>query len=481
MTHPDAHILELAVVGSVNKVKSSLVTTLCEIDSGLVDPLPRSTRVSTQYAYDFSGAENEDPLFRLVDTPGFQQAREALAWVRERVDTGMVEPDAIREFVRSHEGGKQFTDEWRLLKPLLDGAGILYVVDGSAPFNPAAMAEMDLLRMTGRPRLAVINQTHPDRDFSDELRDKLSPYFKVVSFNTHRAGWPERLALWQSFRGIDDAWAPVIDLVIDALRTEVRQRRKEAATATAKFLADMMRWQWKHKTPKGSEVDSLRQRANEAFLAYAANQEQRLRATLRRLYRHRRNLEVSSATLPPHLDLPITDSHSWRVFGLKPTRLLQLGVVSGAASGLAIDTLAGGTTHLLPTLSGAVAGGVLALAGTNRFLRTKISPLRSMGKEVHEVEVVISAGNDSKLPFVLLDRALQVQTYLENLSHANRGVPDVPAEGKLASITLSWDGETVREMNRLLNDLKTNRKSRADAEHAFARRIELAMEVHRPL
>ena len=100
MTHPDAHILELAVVGSVNKGKSSLVTTLCEIDSGLVDPLPRSTRESTQYAYDFSGAENEDPLFRLVDTPGFQQAREALAWVREQIDTGMAEPDAIREKVR---------------------------------------------------------------------------------------------------------------------------------------------------------------------------------------------------------------------------------------------------------------------------------------------------------------------------------------------------------------------------------------------
>lgn len=472
----DAEIPELAVVGSVNKGKSSLVTTLCEIDSGLVDPMPRSTRESA--AYTFNDAANDEPLFRIVDTPGFQQAREALQWVRERVDRGMSEPDAIRSFVEVHAGNETFGDEWRLLQPVLNGAGILYVVDGSAPFNPASMAEMDLLRMTGRPRMAVINQTHPDRDFTSELRTQLSPYFKVVQFNTHQAGWRERLRLWESFRGIDDAWAPVIDEVIDALRREVRQRRREAAGNIADFLGAVVAWEWKRTTSRRSEVDDLKKQAADNFFSFATQREQQFRAALRRLYRHRRNLEIASVELPAHLELPITDTHSWRVFGLRSAQLVRLGVVGGALAGLAVDAAAGGVTHLIPTLSGAVAGGVLALAGTNRFIRARVRRLQRMGKDVHEVH--LASGNHPALPFILLDRALQMQRHLENLSHANRGVPDIPDQ-RSTSITASWEDETIREVKRLLDDLRPRRKNHGNARDALARRLESAIELEAPL
>ena len=44
-----------------------------------------------------------------------------------------------------------------LLTPILEGAGILYVVDAGAPYRENYEAEMEILRWTGRPSMAVIN------------------------------------------------------------------------------------------------------------------------------------------------------------------------------------------------------------------------------------------------------------------------------------------------------------------------------------
>ena len=41
--------------------------------------------------------------------------------------------------------------ERRLLAPILAGASVLYVVDGTHPYRPNYEAEMEILRWTGRP------------------------------------------------------------------------------------------------------------------------------------------------------------------------------------------------------------------------------------------------------------------------------------------------------------------------------------------
>ena len=51
----------------------------------------------------------------------------------------------------------QFEAEVALLAPLGEGAGVIYVVDGAVPYGPEYEAEMEILRWSGRPSLAVIN------------------------------------------------------------------------------------------------------------------------------------------------------------------------------------------------------------------------------------------------------------------------------------------------------------------------------------
>ena len=94
----------------------------------------------------------------LVDTPGFEQARHALAWLREREGSAAERPDVVRDFVGEFQSSGRYPEECELLRPVLEGAGILYVVDGARPYSPEYEAEMEILRWTGQPRMALINR-----------------------------------------------------------------------------------------------------------------------------------------------------------------------------------------------------------------------------------------------------------------------------------------------------------------------------------
>ena len=68
-----ADVPRFAVVGRVNKGKSSIVATLAEDDSVRVDPRPGTTTEVREYPVRVDGRM----LFVLVDTPGFEDAPRA--------------------------------------------------------------------------------------------------------------------------------------------------------------------------------------------------------------------------------------------------------------------------------------------------------------------------------------------------------------------------------------------------------------------
>ena len=107
-----SEVPRFAVVGRVNKGKSSIVSTLAEDDSVRIDARPGTTTEVREFPVRVDGRT----LFVLVDSPGFEDAPRALAWLRARdyrgwvvveqdVLPGMGSPRAsaqrIREFLRS--------------------------------------------------------------------------------------------------------------------------------------------------------------------------------------------------------------------------------------------------------------------------------------------------------------------------------------------------------------------------------------------
>ena len=92
-------------------------------------------------------------LFAFYDTPGFQNAIEALGELEAAARAS--EPVAVfRAFLSRNAGKQDFEAECRLLEPIVkEDAGIVYVVDGSEPLLDIHVAEMEILRLTGQPRL----------------------------------------------------------------------------------------------------------------------------------------------------------------------------------------------------------------------------------------------------------------------------------------------------------------------------------------
>src|SRR5690625_1289647 len=191
-----------AVVGHPNKGKSSIVATLAQNDSIAIAMEPGTTRDSDVYPLRVDG----ETLYELIDTPGFQRPRQALAWMLEHSHGASDRADTVRAFVVQHRGDARFHDECELLQPIVDGAGILYVVDGSVPYSSENEAEMEILRWTGRPSLALINHIG-EGDCSASWEAALGQYFRIVRhFDAVRAPFEDHLGLLRGFGELASGW-----------------------------------------------------------------------------------------------------------------------------------------------------------------------------------------------------------------------------------------------------------------------------------
>ncbi|MGB6972945.1 MAG: GTPase domain-containing protein, partial [Desulfobulbales bacterium] len=140
---PDT-IPEFAIVGHPNEGKSSVLSTLAEDDSVRISATPGETVVCQEFPVVIDGRE----IIRFIDTPGFQNPRGILHQLQNLRDTT---DNFIAAFREKNIGNPEFREDCELLHPITQGAGIIYVVDGSRPVRGLDRAEMEILRLTGLP------------------------------------------------------------------------------------------------------------------------------------------------------------------------------------------------------------------------------------------------------------------------------------------------------------------------------------------
>ena len=169
------------MVGRVNKGKSSVIATLAEDERIAVSPLPGTTTEASVFPVVVDGRT----LFTLIDTPGFEQAAQALAWLEQTPVGSEQRSVRVRAFVERSVAAGEFADECKLLAPILAGAGILYVVDGEKPYRDNYRAEMEILRWTGQPSMALINRIGAG-DHAEDWRRALNQYFKWCATDAQR-------------------------------------------------------------------------------------------------------------------------------------------------------------------------------------------------------------------------------------------------------------------------------------------------------
>jgi GTPase Era involved in 16S rRNA processing len=446
-----------AVVGHPNKGKSSIVSTLALDDTVAVSPTPGTTTHRRAFPLRVDGTT----LYTLFDTPGFQRPRAVLEWLTAETVPADRRADRVRQFLHEHRTDPRFRDEVELLTPVMDGAGILYVVDGSRPYGPEYETEMEILRWTGQPSMALVNRIG-DTDHTDEWKRALGHYFRLVrTFDPMRAGFPQHLELLEAMAQLNEAWTAPLKEAAAILTRDQRRKTEAAAAAVTDLVAGSLSQVMTVPIRAERATEAEKRRLHERYRARLRERETLAYGEIARIWNHQGLEALRPETLLGTFDLFSEESTS--LFGLRRRDLIVLGVAGGAAGGAGIDLLAGGHTLGLGTAAGALLGGGSAALGFGKLADTKI-----LGHTVATRRLRMGPVRDVNFPFVLLRRALYFAKEVANRPHADRRNVTL-AEDTL--FTDDWiDTKTKKELAALHKKLAT---APATNEKAFARYREI--------
>ncbi|MBN1140576.1 MAG: GTPase/DUF3482 domain-containing protein [Deltaproteobacteria bacterium] len=417
--------LRFAIVGHPNEGKSSVVSTLAEDDTVPVSPIPGETRSCRHYPVVIDG----QTVVEFIDTPGFQSPRRTLAWLEQ---SGAHDQEAVRSFRAAHRDDPEFRNENELLHPIEAGAGIIYVVDGSRPLRDNDLAEMEILRRTGRPRLAIINCKEREDRYLPEWKAAFRRHFNAVRvFNAHRATYAERLALLETLKNIDQDWLPAMAQVIEAFRRDWDQRIARTADLIGELLENSLRHTAFAEYQDRAE-DIAEERLKERFCRDLAAMEHDFHERIRKLFKH----NIFRYQPPPNSALRenLFSERVWRVLGLDRGQLTWAATLAGGAAGAGLDALFTGISAGVFTATGALLGALTAYLGGGKLARVKGPRLRLLGIDLlppmGKTQIQIGPLTNIQFFFVLLDRALIFFSYVINWAHARRApLPDEnPAE-----------------------------------------------------
>lgn len=450
-----------AVVGHPNKGKSSIVATLAEDDRLAISPTPGTTRRAMPHSFSIDG----EPQYVLIDTPGFQRAAAVLEWLEARATTASARPALVARFVEEHADDPKFHDECELLRPILEGAGILYVVDGSKPYGAEYELEMQILQWTGRPRMALINLIGAE-DHQAEWRQALDQYFSLVRvFDAVGADFDTRVSLLEVFGELDPDWRAPLDRAVAALVEERRARRRRSAAEIAAHLIDSAAMSERANVAEGEDPDARQAALTEKLKARLRRRETRCREAVQGCYRHQSLSREEPGQALIGTDL-FTES-GWELFGVSRERLLISGALTGALAGGGVDALLGGASLALGAGIGALIGGAGAWFGGGELAKVKMLG-ESLGGEVMQVGPV-KAPN---FPWVLLGRAWLHHQLVAERNHAHRATISLAVQDE-QNLMDSLPDALARSLGRVLGRLAR----RGDDAQFRAELVELIDQV----
>lgn len=401
---------EFAIVGHPNEGKSTVVSTLSEDDSVRISATPGETTKCRSFPVVIDGSE----IIRFIDTPGFQAPRQTLSWLKRYHG-----PDRsiIQAFRQAHHEDRQFTDELELFAPIENGAGIIYVADGARPVRSNDRAEMEILRLTGRPRMAIVNCKDPEKRYLDDWKNEFAKHFNSIRvFNAHRATYAERIDLLDSLKAIHQDWQPALERVIAAFRADWNRRNQRSAELITEMLGRCLEHAPGKKLADDSRMAAETEKLQDRYKQGLAKIERTTHQKIRKLFKH----NIFDLELPPQsiVQADLFDDRTWQILGLPPRQLAAATGIAGGMIGAAIDTAAAGLTFGVFTAIGGILGAGSALFGGRRMTRAKV-----IGIPLGGIRIQVGPNKNMQFLFILLDRSFIYYTQVINWAHGRRDRP----------------------------------------------------------
>lgn len=443
-------IPEFAILGHPNEGKSSVLSTLAEDDSVRVSSTPGETTECRTFPVVIDTKE----VLLFTDTPGFQNPARVLSEFKKLKNNG---DNILREFRALAADIPELHDDCELLKPIERGAGIIYVVDGSRPIRNVDKAEMEILRLTGKPRMAIINCKGEKFEFLDEWKIEFRKNFNSNQlFNAHRATYAERIRLLEALRSIDQDWYSPLSKVISAFKKDWAARNILTVDIIIDLLVDCLSLKLSKNIGSKSNEDIVRKQLFQKYKATLDRKEKSAQQQLRILFKH----NIFNYQLPPHSVLleNLFDEKNWQLLGLTKKQTIVAGGVGGATIGAGLDVATLGHALGLFTALGGVAGALGAFfSGKDISSKTKILGIALGGEAVQ-----VGPAKNIALLFVLLNRTLLYYQHTINWAHGRRDYPKIDnnltTTDSYQGFTRNWGSGNIKICHDFFKEVGENRR-----------------------
>lgn len=402
-------IPRFAVVGHPNKGKSSIVSALAQDDSVQISDTPGTTKKRRIFPLKV----DNKIIYELIDTPGFQRARSVLSYIDKKGLGAHEKFERINKFINENRNNPKFNDEIELLEPIMQGAGIIYVVDGSKPYGLEYESQMEILRFTGRASMALINMIG-DEDYSLEWKNALNQYFKIVKkYNPLKAKFIDNIELLEAVSYLNEDWTKKVKDSILILKVNHEEKIEATALMIAQNIAKSITLTQKIKL-KGKEVSKEeRETLKQKYQNKLINLEIKTQKEIEKLWHHN-ILQIEQDDLNI-LDNNLFSKQSQSIFGLSKNLLLLSGLTSGGLAGAGVDIAVGGSSLMAGSIIGATIGGAGAVFGYD-----KLADIKILGQKIGKKELKIGPIKNVNFPYILLNRSLFHAKTIINRSHALR-------------------------------------------------------------
>ena len=434
MSHP-----KFVVVGHPNKGKSSLVATLCLNDTVAISDTPGTTKEARSYVLKVDGKI----YYELIDTPGFQRARRVLEFLKKEEVGAKDRPKRLKEFIEKNCDGKSFIDECELLKPIVDGAGIIYVVDASKPYSDEYEAQMEILRFSGTPSIAILNYIGGE-DYTKEWDSVLGQYFRLVKkFNPLMASKEEHLDLIDAISHLNPLWNKDLKEVKALIEKFYEARDEKLVSVITKAVKDAVSLK---KSKNGSSIKVQNALKKDFANSLRGIEKKMQREMLKAL--NFKNLKVD--IVDKDLEYDLLSKKSQEIFGLKKEKLILISTIGTATAGGVIDLLAGGHSFFLGSIVGGAIGFASALYGYD-----EISKIKFISSE----KIQIGPIKNPNFGFVFLSRAILFAKALLKTTHANKSKVRVDFNSEDFSL------KELKEISKLHDKFRSNKDSLEDFQN----------------
>jgi len=399
---------KFAVVGHPNKGKSTIVAALAMDDSVAISDRPGTTTKAKEYPLKV----DNKTIYTLIDTPGFQRPRSILAELKKTPIPAHKRLEKLKEFVDKNIDNKRYSDDIELLRPIVEGAGIIYVVDASKPYSVEFELDMQILSFAGAPSMAILNFIDQS-DYSKEWQEALKHYFKITKrFNPMRADIKEYIDLLSAIGHLNYEWSDSIKESIELFKMLYNQRVQRSAIVISDYIFSAM--SYTKSMPLKDNKDDLKEQLEIAFKEDLIKKEQHVNRKIKDIWDHKRaKIELESFKFN---DLELFSKQSEEYFGLNQKELIGYSATLGGAIGAGIDGLFLGHTVFLGATIGAISGAVAGYLGFEKLADFKI-----MGIGFGKKELQIGPIKNINFAFILLGRALNFTKVLATLSYAKKG------------------------------------------------------------